>query len=207
MRKIPNTPEAHEAFVSQFLNSKSAMAKKMQLKKALKRSEGMVDQAEPHSSEKDRVAHELRLNYTMNTSPTILICGHNSRDTRCGILGPLLRAEFNAYIGGTTRLPADDERSTEVRFKGLQPVRSMSMFRVALASHFGGHAFAGNVIIYLPKKFPLADGKLSPLAGKGIWYGRVEPKHVWGIMEETVQQGRVIKELLRGVHEPGGTGG
>lgn len=189
--------------MSQFLNSKSAMAKKMQLKKALKKSEVMVDRAEPPSPGEDSVAHELRLNYTLNTSPTILICGHNSRDVRCGVLGPLLRTEFNAYIGGTTRLPADDEPSTEVRFKGMQPVRSISMFRVALASHIGGHAFAGNVIIYLPKKFQLANGKTSPLAGKGIWYGRVEPKHVWGIMEETVQQGRIIKELLRGIHEPG----
>lgn len=206
MRKIPNTSEGLEAFVSQFLNTKRALAKKMQLKKALKTILLGVDRAEPPSPEKDVVAPELRLNYTLNTTPTILICGHNSRDVRCGVLGPLLRAEFNAYIGGPTRLPADDESSTEVRFKGLQTVRSISMFRVALASHIGGHAFAGNVIIYLPKKFQLANGKLSPLAGKGIWYGRVEPKHVWGIMEETVQQGRVIKELLRGIHEPGGTG-
>lgn len=72
---------------------------------------------------------------------------------------------------------------------------------ISLISHIGGHAFAGNVVIYIPKKWKLRDrGKRSPLAGKGIWYGRVEPKHVWGIVEETIQNGRVIEELLRGVH-------
>ncbi|KLJ06659.1 hypothetical protein EMPG_17845 [Blastomyces silverae] len=35
------------------------------------------------------------------------------------------------------------------------------------------------------------------LAGKGIWYGRVEPRHVEGIVEETVLGGRVISEHFR----------
>ena len=72
--------------------------------------------------------------------------------------------------------------------------------KVALISHIGGHVWAGNVIIYIPHHYHLADGTLSPLAGKGVWYGRVEPRHVEGIMEETVRKGRVIEELLRGVH-------
>ena len=194
--------------MSQFLNSKSGLAKQMQLKKVLGASKAMVDRAELPVTEEELVAPKsmLRLNYTMNTSPTILICGHNSRDTRCGVLGPLLRAEFDAYIGGRSQLPAGDERSTGFKFSGLQPVMSITMARVALTSHIGGHAFAGNVIIYLPKKFKLPSGKVSPLAGKGIWYGKVEPRHVWGIMEETVQRGCVIEELLRGIHEPGRTG-
>ena len=55
----------------------------------------------------------------------------------------------------------------------------------------------------------MGSGKKSPLAGKGVWYGRVEPRHVWGIVEETVKGGRVVEELLRGVHmgEEGGGGG
>ena len=36
------------------------------------------------------------------------------------------------------------------------------------------------------------------MAGSAIWYGRVEPKHVEGIVNETVLGGRVIKELWRG---------
>jgi len=45
---------------------------------------------------------------------------------------------------------------------------------------------------------------LSPLAGKGIWYGRVEPKHVEGIVEQTIGHGQIIRELFRGgVHRNG----
>ena len=190
--------------MSQFLISKGAMAEKMWTKREIQKLEGDdVDQTGFPIPEEDLVAYKSRLNYAKNVSPTILICGHNSRDTRCGILGPLLRAEFNSYIGGRTQLPADDERSMGFRFSGLQPVSNVGKSRVALTSHLGGHAFAGNVVVYLPKRFKLASGKVSPLAGMGIWYGRVEPRHVWGIMEETVQRGCVVKELLRGIHEPG----
>lgn len=74
---------------------------------------------------------------------------------------------------------------------------------IALISHIGGHAFAGNVVIYFPKRWkPTGKGEVSPLAGKGVWYGRVEPKHVWGIMEETLKSGRIIEDLLRGVQVP-----
>lgn len=205
--RIPHTPEGHEDFVYQFLNSRKSVSQKLQARKAIQNVEDQLDQTGSPLPTEDLVAQRRRLNYTRNTSPTILVCGHNSRDTRCGILGPLLRAEFNAYVGGRTQLPADDERSTGFRFNGLQPVSPIGFSRVALTSHIGGHAFAGNVVIYLPKKFKLASGKVSPLAGMGIWYGRVEPRHVWGIMEETVQRGRVIDELLRGIHQPGDTGG
>ncbi len=46
-----------------------------------------------------------------------------------------------------------------MRFKssGLEGVKS----RVALTSHIGGHAFAGNVIIYLPKTLKMAIGEVS----------------------------------------------
>ena len=205
--RIPHTPEGHEAFVRQFIGSKSYMTEMMRAKRAAQKAEAKVSPTDVPKSKEDPGAHNMRLNYTRNTSPTILICGHNSRDARCGILGPLLRAEFNAYVGGRTQLPADDERSTGFRFNGLAPVSPIGVSRVALTSHIGGHAFAGNVIIYLPKNFKLASGRVSPLAGMGIWYGRVEPRHVWGIMEETVQRGHVIKELLRGIHNPGSMGG
>ena len=125
---------------------------------------------------------------------SILICGHNARDTRCGILGPLLREEFCSYLNAKER---------SIGSRGEQQYTAQnSCSRVALTSHIGGHAFAGNVVIYLPKTFKMPSGELSPLAGMGIWYGRVEPRHVWGIMEETVQRGSVIQELLRGIHRP-----
>lgn len=84
-----------------------------------------------------------------------------------------------------------------------------------MISHIGGHAFAGNVIIYIPPTFPLATGNIaekegethtSPLAGMGIWYGRVEPRHVQQILEETLEKGNIIGELWRGCLDTGTTG-
>jgi hypothetical protein len=76
---------------------------------------------------------------------------------------------------------------------------------VGLISHVGGHKYAGNVIVYIPPKMTVRSGSgsdstaaLHPLAGKGIWYGRVEPKHVQGIVEETVLGGRVVTDHFRG---------
>lgn len=73
---------------------------------------------------------------------------------------------------------------------------------IASISHIGGHKYAGNVIIYIPPAFmPMASPawqSTSSLAGKGIWYGRVEPKHVEGLVEETFFRGRVIEDHFRG---------
>ncbi|CAG8528418.1 16333_t:CDS:2 [Rhizophagus irregularis] len=46
------------------------------------------------------------------------------------------------------------------------------------------HRFAGNVIVYKE--------------GKGIWYGRVIPCHAKSIIEHTIIEGLVIKDLYRG---------
>ncbi|KAI4136241.1 MAG: hypothetical protein L6R39_007839, partial [Caloplaca ligustica] len=96
---------------------------------------------------------------------------HGGRDARCGILGPLIHREFE-------RLHRD--------------------INVGMISHVGGHAFAGNVIVYIPPDFAVEGGEKSPLAGMGIWYGRVEPRHVEAILEETIKKGRIIGELWRG---------
>ncbi|KAI4120194.1 MAG: hypothetical protein LQ338_007189 [Usnochroma carphineum] len=116
------------------------------------------------------------------TKPTILICSHGGRDARCGILGPLLYREFGKYSN-----PGPD------------------YIHIGMISHIGGHAFAGNVIVYIPPGFTLpsaSGGKAkegrSPLEGMGIWYGRVEPRHVEGIVRETVREGKIIGELWRG---------
>ena len=119
------------------------------------------------------------------TKPTILICSHASRDRRCGILGPLLHREFETCAQ-----------------------REELNIDAAMISHVGGHAFAGNVIVYIPPDYPVGieesmGGKdiTSPLAGMGIWYGRVEPKHVQGILDVTVKKGNIIGELWRGTSE------
>ncbi|MCJ1483941.1 hypothetical protein MMC06_004109 [Schaereria dolodes] len=129
----------------------------------------------------------------------VLICGHGARDKRCGIMGPVLLSQFESSLK-TAGIPVADKYSAP---DVTQPERERSNApdrgeaRVALVSHIGGHRFAGNVVIYIPPDY-MMDGKPSPLAGKGIWYGRVEPKHVEGIIEETIKSGNVISELFRG---------
>lgn len=115
---------------------------------------------------------------------------------RCGMLGPVLRDEFRARLPevGVEVLEGPANETEEGRSDNGD-VRSA---RVGLISHIGGHKFAGNVIIYLPPQMKTRDGKRHPLAGHGIWYGRVEPKHVQGIVNETVMKGNVIKEFFRG---------
>ena len=154
-----------------------------------------------HTNKHDPVLKGPGLEWSPMVSPVILICGHNSRDTRCGILGPLLRTEFESYNRAQWQAGDSSERWMRVSDHEV-------FTKVALISHIGGHAFAGNVIVYLPKKMILRNGKVSPLSGLGIWYGRVEPRHVRGIVEETIQRGNIIEELLRGIHngDMGGSG-
>ncbi|KAL6708320.1 hypothetical protein ACN47E_003244 [Coniothyrium glycines] len=104
------------------------------------------------------------------TEPTILICGHGGRDQRCGVMGPILLSSFQK----------------ELRRRGMAG-------DVGLISHIGGHKYAGNVIIYVPPSM-----EENALRGTGIWYGRISPEHVEGLVEETLVKGRVITELLRG---------
>lgn len=118
----------------------------------------------------------------------VLICGHGQRDCRCGTLGPILQTEFedklaksNYPLRPASPVPSQDNSNAE------------TMSSVAQISHIGGHKFAGNLIVYIPRGL---EG--HPLAGTGIWYGRVEPKHVEGIVRITVEEGVVIEELCRG---------
>lgn len=201
--RIPNTLEGHRAFVRQFL----VPSEKNSQLEAYKRRLKQAQLADPKSDEAPPLAKPNSLAYSHLSSPSIFICGHNSRDSRCGIMGPLLQKEFmdcfhkeiqkpgHQGISGGKKVMTDGQVSS---FRMTHPLLGSS---VSLISHIGGHAFAGNVVIYLPKYWKSRDRDVqSPLAGKGIWYGRVEPKHIWGIVEETIQKGRLIEELLRGVH-------
>lgn len=141
---------------------------------------------------------------TPRSYPTVFICGHDSRDRRCGILGPLIESEFLRCkrLRNTAATLLQDDNHVEPRDKSQEEHQAQNYdFSVSLISHIGGHKWAGNVIIYFPPSHQLPCGKISPLAGTGVWYGRVEPQHVEGIIEETIRQGRLIGELLRGVHE------
>jgi hypothetical protein len=123
----------------------------------------------------------------------VLICGHTERDKRCGIMGPLLRDEFKEKLP-LAGLEVMEGSHNQDRSTGATEV-TQTTCRIGLISHIGGHALAGNVIIYVPKTPKFAS---HPLAGTGIWYGRVEPRHVEGIIKETIKGGHIIKDLLRG---------
>ncbi|KAJ4403978.1 hypothetical protein N0V85_004975 [Neurospora sp. IMI 360204] len=139
----------------------------------------------------------------------VLICGHGGRDQRCGVYGPLLRTEFEKRLAeqGPERIEvlkgaAPDEKDLE---EGEAKSNKVWGARVGLISHIGGHKFAGNVIVYIPPGLKMPESDVPhPLAGHGIWYGRVEPKHVEGIVKETIGKGNVIKELFRGGIKQGG---
>jgi hypothetical protein len=139
----------------------------------------------------------------------VLICGHGGRDMRCGITGPILKDEFEKclpmnnmeILRGPVETAQAGERMALPISRPEEPARTA---RVGLISHIGGHKFAGNVILYIPPYLKAVDGTAHALAGCGIWYGRVEPKHVEGIIQETVLRGKVIEDLFRGGIRQGG---
>ncbi|KAI4598894.1 hypothetical protein KJ359_002309 [Pestalotiopsis sp. 9143b] len=137
----------------------------------------------------------------------VLICGHGGRDKRCGILGPVLQEEFEAKLprAGFQVMtgPLLDESVSAPALPGTTD-EPMSTARVGLISHIGGHKFAGNIIIYLPPTLKTKDGSPHPLAGHGVWYGRVEPKHVEGLIEETIVKGNVVSDHFRGAIKQSG---
>ncbi|KAK6334978.1 hypothetical protein TWF718_010419 [Orbilia javanica] len=133
------------------------------------------------------------------SKPVILTCSHGNRDKRCGILGPAITKAFEETLAKDT--PND-------RIDCI----------VGDISHIGGHKFAGNVIIHLPGDHPLsrainnAPASTLPVSepeevkdtaessrSVSIWYGRVMPYHAEGIIQTTLKEGRIVKELLRGI--------
>ncbi|KAI5357991.1 Putative thioredoxin-like ferredoxin, Thioredoxin-like superfamily [Septoria linicola] len=129
----------------------------------------------------------------------VLICGHGGRDDRCGKLGPVLKEEFQEKLQRQNirlleHAPGPEDEQADVKTAGYRPTA-----RVGTISHIGGHKWAGNVIIYIPPSFTK-----NLLAGKGIWYGRVGPEHVEGIVSKTIIDGKVIKDLFRGAIDRSG---
>lgn len=133
----------------------------------------------------------------------VLICGHGGRDGRCGVMGPALQGEFDTALSreGIDVLQGpvliNEEADGTERYISGTTSRNITA-RIGLTSHIGGHKFAGNVIIYIPKTAKVANGDVHPLAGSGIWYGRVEPKHVEGIVTQTILSGTVVEDMFRG---------
>ncbi|TRX88226.1 hypothetical protein FHL15_010881, partial [Xylaria flabelliformis] len=101
----------------------------------------------------------------------VLICGHGGRDIRCGVMGPVLHAEFERQLpqAGLEVLhgPLIDESVSSPALSGTEGEKPPTA-RVGQISHIGGHKFAGNIIIYLPPTFKNDAGNLHPLAGHGV---------------------------------------
>lgn len=109
---------------------------------------------------------------------------------RCGVLGPALESEFQRVLQARGFTSADSDGTT---------VDAPTHANIGLISHVGGHKYAGNVIVYIPPKMTIGiSSEPHPLAGKGIWYGRIEPKHVEGLVEETILGGKVVTDHFRG---------
>ncbi|KAH9576003.1 hypothetical protein CY35_01G140700 [Sphagnum magellanicum] len=98
----------------------------------------------------------------------VFICGHGSRDKRCGTCGPPLKETF----------------SEELSKLGLK-----DQVFVRLCSHIGGHKYAGNVIIFGHSENGIVTGH---------WYGYVTPDDVTELIEQHICQGRIIDRLWRG---------
>jgi hypothetical protein len=141
------------------------------------------------------------------TDVLVLVCGHGGRDMRCGVMGPVLQQEFERQLPNAgfevMKGPMIDESAPAPALSGTTG-DSPSTARVGLISHIGGHKFAGNIIIYLPPTLHTKDKKPHPLAGHGIWYGRIEPKHVEGVIKETILNGNVVTDHFRGAIKQSG---
>ncbi|KAI0190119.1 Sucraseferredoxin-like protein [Astrocystis sublimbata] len=137
----------------------------------------------------------------------VLICGHGGRDMRCGVMGPVLQAEFETQLPNAgiqvSHGPLIHEGVSAPALPGTGG-EELPTARVGMISHIGGHKFAGNIIIYLPPNTKNNAGNPHPLAGQGVWYGRIEPRHVEGVIEETIVKGNIITDHFRGAIKQNG---
>jgi hypothetical protein len=115
-------------------------------------------------------------------------------------MAPVLKTEFEEKLTNegfdVQHGPVQVNLNDTQRIQG-EAGEEKTTARVGLISHIGGHKFAGNVIIYLPPDLKMGNEQ-HPLAGHGIWYGRVDPKNVEGIVKETVLKGNVVADMFRG---------
>ncbi|KAI7875911.1 hypothetical protein K492DRAFT_210694 [Lichtheimia hyalospora FSU 10163] len=100
------TADRAQAFYDEFLNQPLPASPN----EPLKVSDSMKVQKNPYAS-------------------MILICSHKKRDRRCGVVAPILAAEFDNVL----------------REKDI----SEDDVAIFMVSHVGGHKFAGNIICYI----------------------------------------------------------
>lgn len=131
------------------------------------------------------------------------MCSHKKRDKRCHVTaGPLIDALSDAVeaLGSDWHVDTsgndehlleesriedtDTEESLSQRLKGLRTAheKTVGIFKV---SHVGGHRYSGQVMVWLPN-------------GVGLHYGRVRSEDCSLIVTETLVNGKILTELLRG---------
>jgi (2Fe-2S) ferredoxin len=95
------------------------------------------------------------------TGHHLFVCIHGRRDERCGQCGPPLTARL----------------AVELKQRQLESAVTLHQ-----TSHVGGHAYAGNLLIY----------------PGGDWYGYVTPENVSDLIEQHLIEGKIVRELWRG---------
>ncbi|KAF9892163.1 hypothetical protein FE257_002569 [Aspergillus nanangensis] len=179
----PDTPEANTTDLSTFVRAFLLPEKLSAMAESLPEPRKTDLTRKPELSSAFSDAVEIK------TSPVVLICGHGGRDMRCGVMAPVLQQEFRTALQAKGFDSGSD----------VGAIDSPNHAHIGLISHIGGHKYAGNVIVYIPPAMTLGESATPhPLAGKGIWYGRIEPKHVQGIVEETILGGKVVVDHFRG---------
>lgn len=150
------------------------------------------------SSESDGTIKSWVIPYTC----VILICSHRRRDVRCAVVAPKLEYAFSQTLQHEgwevhTQLedptgppledyPDEDGKEAELSRRLQELDEDLPKKALILkTSHIGGHKYAGNVIIYMPR-------------GAGVWYGRVTTHEVASIVHTTILGGRILPPLLRG---------
>ncbi|ODV64183.1 Apd1p ASCRUDRAFT_19300, partial [Ascoidea rubescens DSM 1968] len=106
-----------------------------------------------------------------NNRSYIFLCSHKTRDKRCGITAPIIKKEINLYL------------------KELDLYRSSNDDRpgginVYYVNHVGGHKFAANMLIFNK-------------TGEIIWLGKLIPKNVRPVIDQSVLNGKIFPEFLR----------
>ena len=99
----------------------------------------------------------------------VFVCAHARRDKRCGVCGPALIDSLRSGVEGRGKAGA---------------------VTVHACSHVGGHAYAGNVLVFAPR----AGGQEIV----GDWFGYVAPGDVDALLDTRIAGGAIIPKLWRG---------
>ena len=114
----------------------------------------------------------------------VFVCTHGSRDARCGIIGPDLVEAFRAAV----EADEDPTLASRVAIRGC--------------SHVGGHKYAGNVLVFVPRGGLRAE-ETEPEPSSGVlaaghWLGYVTPEDIPEIVARVVRRGEPVPRLWRG---------